>query len=214
MGIGAEEARCGQKYLSGSSRLRAQIDKLITRHTHDHETHTVSPPHKTELGAWLESGRGPMPPTKLQLDVELRSRDLDARCVRPAIRPRWHTAVAPPARRRQPRAMPGESPGRAHLRLCGSPLPLARRPAQVGRGDLARAERARQPHLEQRVRAAGTRDGVPAPGGPNGMGNLGPAPQVPPHPYLGPHAPLRPSGQPRASGWAPSGHGWPCGAHG
>ena len=101
---------------------------------------------------------------------------------------------------------------RAHLR--GSPLPLARRPAQVGRGDLARAERARQPHLEQRVRAAGTRDGVPAPGGPNGMGNLGPAPQVPPQPYRGPHAPLRPSGQPRASGWAPSGHGWPCGAHG
>ena len=56
MGIGAEEARCGQKYLSGSSRLRAQIDKLITRHTHDHETHTVSRArHKTELGAWLES---------------------------------------------------------------------------------------------------------------------------------------------------------------
>ena len=69
------------------------------------------PPHK-KLGAWSLSWPA-CHPQNSQLDVELRSRDLDARCVpvRPTpthIRPRWHTAVAPPARRRQPRAMPGE----------------------------------------------------------------------------------------------------------
>ena len=170
------------------------------------------PPHKNRARC-LESGRGPHATHKTQLDVELRSRDLDGRREVCSPNPDAHPPTV--AHRCGPARPP--PPAKSHAwrdHLRGSPLPLARRPAQVGRGDLARAERARQPHLEQRVRAAGTRDGVPAPGGPNGMGNLGPAPQVPPQPCHGPHAPLRPSGQPRASGWAPSGHGWPCGAHG
>ena len=166
---------------------------------------------KTELGAWrLVVAR--MPPTKLSWTCSCVL-EISTRGVFQFAQPRRTSAHGgtPLCPARPP--PPAKSHAwRDHLR--GSPLPLARRPAQVGRGDLARAERARQPHLEQRVRAAGTRDGVPAPGGPNGMGNLGPAPQVPPQPYRGPHAPLRPSGQPRASGWAPSGHGWPCGAHG
>ena len=65
---------------------------------------------KTELGAWsLVVAR--MPPTKLSWTwscvLEISTRGVFAQPPTPT-RPRWHTAVAPPARRRQPRALPGE----------------------------------------------------------------------------------------------------------